>query len=291
MAVKELLRAGAYDERVARASSLVPMLTVAIGSTAIVCCAPRAIAPPDPTPPQRPAPPPAVVIEVPAAPDTEPAADDAIDRRARADAAVAFVAQRLFEHETECRDEWKSADVCGDPKLDDAAADYQAVWFFRDDPRRTEGRIDALPRLGGRGIETRDAQTRVRAMCRERCDIARHGAIGEATHIAQEACIAKKSHAPCAALAKRVARTAPSEVEKWTAVCEEACDEKRERIRYDEEIERKRPRTEAQSRTCYDACVWKCNGGRPHDPDDWCGTCEFTCKSHCAVRGTPITLP
>ena len=128
-------------------------------------------------------------------------------------------------------------------------------------------------------------------MCTERCSIARHGGIGEATHFAQEACIAKKSHAPCAALVKRVAQTVPNEVEKSTAVCEEHCDERRERIRLDEEQERTRPRTEAQSRACNDACVRRCNGGRPHDADDWCGTCEVTCGARCAVKGSAVPVP
>jgi hypothetical protein len=234
------------------------------------------------------------VVVVPPAADADAGVDDVPEGRARAEAAVGFVAQRLFDIEAQCRDEWKSADVCDDKTLDAAAADYQEIWFHRDDPHRTEGRIDALPRLGGRNVETSVVETRVRAMCEQRCDIARYLAIGEATHFAQEACIAKKSHAPCAALAKRVARTAPNEVEKWTAVCEEECDEKRARLRYVEEIERKRPRTEAQSRACNDECLRKCNGGRPRgerDPDDWCGTCEFTCSVNCAVKGAPITLP
>ncbi len=262
----------------------------------VACVAALAFACASPAPAHVAPPPPRVATIASVAPVDTSAADAA---KIAADAAVTKLAERLQAVERACRDRWLGAEaVCHPGELDDLALAYRAYYPPETDPRRNESRIDALPRIAGPDISHAQLFARLDQACEERCDLSRRGSIADLRGAAVAACVAsvspKAGHAACAALAKHVpannppesARTAPSD-------CEAACEGQKRDARATEERERRRPRTPAQSHACFRECMTKCTGGRivpnadgkyTRDPDDWCGTCDFTCDVTCAVK-------
>jgi hypothetical protein len=200
--------------------------------------------------PLQPAAPPAAPPAPSASPEVE--TDAQREAKGRADAAVDRLAAELAELDTACRDLGKKSEATCDRRTFDAlAVDYQAYYAAHDDARAHEGRIDALPRLGGRGLPADDVASRIRTACVERCDLARRAARGDARDEERE----------------------------------------RARREYDRAAERMRRAPLAERRACFRTCVSRCTGGRvlpgldgvyPRSDDDWCGTCEMDCRARCS---------
>jgi hypothetical protein len=213
---------------------------------------------------------------------TTPAArpEDVDALRGRADAAVIELATRLDAIQASCRERWLEPEaVCEASGLAPLARDYQAYYGQREDPRHDSGRIDALPRLGGPRATAEDVTIRMVTHCEDRCRTARFVAIDVVATAAADQCVKESgSVAPCKAFAQKLAPTVrASEVERWTGVCEGRCDNERTRARIHAEIERRRPRTQAQADACARTCNAKFKG-------EWCGTPLMTCLSQCSLR-------
>ncbi len=242
----------------------------------------------EPKPPQEEV----VVVAAPA--DAAPAAPSPETTRGPADEAVQRLATKLEEIATACGTKWTEAsDLCAEASFAEIAASYQAHYGTSEDPRKNQGRIDALPRIGGRDATVESVTARIGVLCTERCDLARRTSLVEVRAEAVEACLGKLGSKACAALGKRVPANATGSIKSAAADCEAQCDDKRRDVRAAAERERNRPRTQAQSHVCFRACMSRCTGGRVvpaldgtfrRDPDDWCGTCEMTCIATCAVR-------
>jgi hypothetical protein len=207
----------------------------------------------DRAPARTTAPPAPAVLEVKETRDAAPPAapeDPAVARQVRhdADVAVETLAKKLLAIEEECRLRVPEPEKACD---DDAtwagiAKAYEAHYGTHEDARHDEGRIDALPRLGGRDVSPDDLAGRIRFACEERCGVARRIALAESE-------------------ARKIADLAPK---------------------------KPKPKTRAESIACLKKCVSHCSGGRSkvYDdgrivvPDDeWCGTCEYSCRADCAV--------
>lgn len=177
-----------------------------------------------------------------ASPPAPPPEDPAV--RERADRAVAMLAERLEKIADGCSTKLTKGEVaCVDALFADAARDYQGYYGDHDDPRREQGRFDALPRLGGRGVEVDTVTARIAWVCNERCELARRVVLAEA----------------------------------------KSAQLRKEREKEEKAREARRPKTEAQSKACYASCIHRCTGGRGIEPDEWCGTCEMSCRADCAT--------
>jgi hypothetical protein len=131
-----------------------------------------------------------------------------------------------------------------------------------------------------------DAFSSVMQECIERCDDARRESFVIARKAAIEACSGKAGFDACRTFLNRAAGSQASDVKKRAGECHDACEPKaRENTN--------RPKTKAESHRCFRECMRKCTGGRvvpnldgtyKDDPDEWCGTCDFTCHGNCAVR-------
>ncbi len=213
---------------------------------ALACAADR--------PPPATAPSPPTVALVKDTPDAAPpvtAEDLALARQRRhdADVAVDTLAKRLLAIEEECRLRVPQPEKACDEGATwaEIATAYEAHYGTHDDARQDEGRIDALPRLGGRDVSPEELATRIRVACEERCGIARRIAIAESE-------------------ARKIADLAPK---------------------------KPKPKTRAEAIACLKKCVHHCSGGRSkvHDDgrivvpeDEWCGTCEYSCRADCTVQ-------
>lgn len=225
-------------------------VTIAIGSglawVALACGAER-------PPPALPPPAPATFVEVKETRDAAPPVteeDLAVARQKRhdADAAVETLAKKLLAIEEECALRVPLPEKACDEGATwaEIATAYEAHYGAHDDPRRDEGRIDALPRLGGRDVTPDVLVTRIRFACEERCGIARRIALAESE-------------------ARKIRDLAPKKPQ---------------------------PKTRAEAIACLKKCVSHCSGGRSkvHDDgrivvpeDEWCGTCEYSCRADCTV--------
>ncbi len=249
----------------------------------------------------RPAPPePPIPIAVEGRSRPEIAAQDLKDRQDReqrhreADEAVKTFAIMLGEVETTCGARWLSEDkICAEraSELNALADVYQAFYATEADPRASEGRIDALPRLGGPSASIEEVHEYALYQCRERCSLARRIAIADVIHDAVESCAGKGGLAACRVLQRRVPPSAPQSVVEMPDRCERECRERRRAAEVEQKIERERPRTEAEERACLRTCVGRCAGAHvapdgtiTHDPDAFCGTCEMTCRARCSRR-------
>jgi hypothetical protein len=233
-----------------------------------------------------------VVVAAPA--DAAPASPSPETTRGPADDAVRRLATKLEDVAKACGTHWTEAsDLCAEASFAEIAVTYQAHYATSEDPLRNQGRIDALPRLGGRDATVESVTARISVLCNERCDLARRTSLAEVRAEAVEACAGKAGRPACALLAQRVPANATGSVKTAVTDCERACDDRRRDARAAAERERNRPRTEAQSHLCFRACMSRCTGGRvvpaldgtfKPDPDDFCGTCQMTCGWTCAVR-------
>lgn len=254
----------------------------------LVACAP-ASAPPraQPAAPARTEVP---VVALPADADASAAPGGASyeQRLAAAEAAVPKLVAELEDVERTCRDRWPtSEEACARAATWTAIAhDYQAFYAEHDDAARDKGRIDALPRLGGRNRTESEVVSYIVFACSERCDRARREGRGEAIGESAKKCSNGDRNA-CPALEGRPGSG------NARSVCESHCDDMKAAARVEREREARRPRTKAQAVACLQTCMRACTGGRivvradgtyTRDPDDWCGTCDFTCASDCAIR-------
>jgi hypothetical protein len=216
-----------------------------------------------------------------------------------AELAVTKLASRLEQIEVACRDRWLApADVCKTSELEELAVAYRAYYPPDTDPRRTEGRIDALPRIAGPDTTLPQLVARVELACEWRCDTARRVSIEDIRSAAVDACLVKGTTA-CKPLAKLIPPNPLESVRSVVADCEADCKEKKRAANEEAERERRRPKTLAESHACFRKCMSGCTGGRivpkldgtyTRDPDDWCGTCDFTCQVSCSIPEKPIKL-
>lgn len=209
-----------------------------------------------------------------------------------AERAVTKLAERLQQVDDACRTRWLSApDVCTKSELEGLARAYRAYYPPDTDPRRNEGRIDALPRIAGPDTSLEQLDARVELACEARCDTARRISIEDIRSAAVEACLVK-GRAACAALRKMIPPKPLPSVRDVVQTCEETCKEKKRTDAVEAEYQRRRPKTLAESRVCFRKCMSGCTGGRivpnldgsyTKPPDDWCGTCDFSCEVSCAI--------
>jgi hypothetical protein len=228
---------------------------------------------------------PLVVVPTPATtPAATPPDDGAV--RTAADAASADLAQRLFDVETSCRERWLGSTVCNDPAFERIASAYQAYYSTHADVHEDDSRIDALPRLGGRGEPVADVESRITSACVERCRLARFESMSSAAKEAADACAARTTgYAACDAFAKHASiHLQSSDVEGWVDRCRGTCDGARASARFEAERERKRPRTKAQAVRCRAECDRVHGGG-------FCGTSLFACYSGCTPKGDAVVMP
>ena len=230
-----------------------------------------------------------------ALPEPPDAGRDRSGDKAAADAATATLATKLAAVDAACRATWDDERrACGDPEFASLAKDYQGYYADFEDPTVHDGRIDALPRLGGKGRTVDGVSAAIARACEERCELARRTAIAEAKEIAIETCTTNaKAHAACKELQKRMAPTAPKAVTESVASCDDQCDARRREMAAHAAWLKSRPHTLAESHVCFRDCMTKCTGGRivpdangnfTRPADDWCGTCEMSCRYDCAVR-------
>lgn len=160
---------------------------------------------------------------------------------------------------------------------------YQAHYGIAVDPRQNDGRVDALPRLGGVDLDIDEVTRRITWHCTERCETARRLAVGEAVTEAVSAC-AEGAKSACAELARHENGAA------HVKTCERRCDDQKSSAKQEREHEARRPRTKTQAIACLKTCMRDCTGGRivvdasghyAKPPDDWCATCDFSCASEC----------
>ena len=173
------------------------------------------------------------------------------------------------------------------------ASRYQPCFAETEDPNRFEGRIDALTRLSQPGMSDQSLSERMAAACTERCSLARRLASTSLIGETAELCARnpKKGREQC----RKVGAQSPGEAGRaFVEECLSECDYARQQQQEVEARERARPRTKGQAAVCFQGCMRRCTGGRVvpaldgtfrQDPNDWCGTCEVSCRRSCTVVG------
>lgn len=223
-----------------------------------------------------------VVVVVPSTPPV--AAPESSEReRLAADAAVVRLVGELDAVEATCRTRWVDGAVhCEAPEVGESMAGvagaYQRHYGSAPDPRSGEGRIDALPRLGGPDVTVEALTARLLYACTERCDAGRRASMAEHLEAAANACGAtgKKDH--CKALAEHVPPSPTlRSVREVVETCASRCDDQRVQAVAKIARDARRPRTPAERERCLRTCSAKCEPG-------WCGTCEMGCQVECAYH-------
>ena len=252
----------------------------------LVACAP-ASTPAGPRPMPRPTAVPIAEVARPVADGPGPPGYE--KRLTAAEAAVPRLASELESVERTCRDLWPTSEAaCSRADAWAAIAhDYQGFYAEHEDAARDRGRIDALPRLGGRDRTEAEVVANIVFVCTERCDRARREGRAEEVEASAKRC-ASGDRKACPALGAHEGSAGAS------ARCETLCDDMKASAKEAREREARRPRTKAQSIACLQRCMRHCTGGRvvvradgtySKDPDDWCGTCDVSCAADCAVVG------
>ncbi|MFO0674924.1 MAG: hypothetical protein U0169_00170 [Polyangiaceae bacterium] len=245
-----------------------------------------------------------VVAQDPAA---EEAASSAERERLRlADEAVRKVAAYLGEVEVRCDATWHApASECAADRFAPFAKVYQDYYTVHEDPRRGQGRVDALPRLGGRGVTVDAVTGHLVTQCIDRCDVARRrseeAAIGDAAMACSTAIPLDRSG--CDALASRAEAPFARDPNEVVAACVTMCGDIDRSRRSAANRDAKRPKTQTQANACIRECMKHCPEGkievdghgrfRPV-PDDFCGTCAAGCDSECSIappRAAPSSGP
>jgi hypothetical protein len=242
------------------------------GSLFVAACAATNAPAPTPVPP----PPAAVDIE----PLTPPPPVDTTALKAKADEAVSTAVKKLHDIRVTCGTEWLETSVaCPESEFASIAADYQAFYGERGDVRRETAGYYSLPRLGGPTRTVEQVTQDLVMGCEDGCRSERNTSINAALDEASEACKkAKSGFAACKALEKRLSKNVrESEVERWVGLCEGRCEDHRDQVRYAAEIDRKRPKTQAEAAKCQAAC-------RKQHEGSWCGTGLISCLSDCTPK-------
>jgi hypothetical protein len=205
-------------------------------------------------------------------------------------AAARDYGQQLEEVERGCRERFADG-PCGSERFLEIASRYQRCFSERENPKQFEGRIDALPRLSHPGMSEQELSVRMATACTERCSLARRIAVASAIGEASELCANNpdKGRKLCRALG---ARSGSDASKRFVEDCLDRCDSSRQERQEVEARERRRPRNKAQAAVCFQGCMRRCTGGRivpaldgsfRRDPNEWCGTCEHSCRSGCTV--------
>lgn len=254
-------------------TEVVPRLVVLACGVVTACAA-------SPAPPPTPVPPPVQAVDV--APPPAPLADTSA-LKAKADEAVSLAAQKLHDIAEVCAAEWLETNVaCKEADFAPFAVDYQAYYSERGDARHETGSYYSLPRLGGSSRTVEQVTADLVLGCEDGCRAQRNASISVELETAVEECKkAKSGFASCKALEKHLQKNVrPSEVERWVGMCEGRCEDHRTNVRYAAEIDRKRPKTQAEAARCQAACR------RAHEESgSWCGTGLLECLSRCTPKG------
>ncbi len=233
-----------------------------------------------PTKPAAPSPPAQIVIE--SVPTKRVGPEHTPEMKERADRAAVAAAAQMLATLHECGAQWFGDGACDPTFFRPFAEDYQAYYALEQDPKRIDGRVDSLPRVGGPGVSVEDAASHLSLACEEQCRAWRMATIHTATEDAARACVrARRGHAACEELGKRVAHTLPArEADLAEGSCEGQCDNTRAQASHIAKVNAHRPRTKAQEAACEAEC------GRLHG-GGWCGTPLLECMMECSLTPTP----
>ena len=205
------------------------------------------------------------------------------EMKATADQAAVAAEAQMAATERECGAQWFGDGSCDATFFRSFAADYQAYYATQADPTRDQSRIDALARLGGKGVSIEEAATRLSLACEERCRTKRVASIHVATEEAARTCgKASRGYGVCEALGKKIAHTLPArEADLAENSCTGQCDDTRSERASIQRRNANRPRTKAQVAACKAECERTQGGG-------WCGTGLLACLADCSPDPTPL---